>query len=356
MFGQSARNYLEMLQRPQLRLERYIVLSNPRELFMALLPTLDEIREAQKLIYSLMHPTPQISWPLLNRRLGAEVWVKHENHTPIAAFKARTAIVYAAELFKHAHEIRGLITATRGNHGQSVALAGQRFGVPVTVVVPFGNSVEKNAAMRAQGATLIEYGQDYQEAREHAGRLAAEQGLHFVPPYHRDIVKGVASYWVEFFSAQSELDMVYVPIGMGSGICAACAVRNGMRLKTKIVGVVSEGAPAYALSLAAGRKLEAPVTTTIADGMACRRPDDEPLEIIGQNVDHIVRVSDDEVRHAMRMYFTDTHNVVEGAGAAALAAASKEKATLSRKRVGLIVTGGNVDREVFADVLLNGSR
>jgi threonine dehydratase len=321
---------------------------------MGLLPTLDEIRAVQNLVYALMQPTPQISWPLLNRRLGSEVWVKHENHTPIGAFKARTAIVYAAELFKHSPGICGLITATRGNHGQSVALAGTRFGVPVTIVVPFGNSVEKNAAMRAQGATLLEYGQDYQEAREYAGRLALEQGWHFVPSYHRDIVKGVASYWVELFSAQPELDLVYVPIGMGSGICAACAVRNGMQLKTKIVGVVSDGAPAYALSFEAGKKVEARVTTIIADGMACRQPDDEPLAIIGQNVDHMVRVSDDEIREAMRVYFTDTHNVVEGAGAAALAAACQERSALSRKRVGLIVTGGNVDRDVFAKVLLDG--
>ena len=322
---------------------------------MTLLPSLDEIRQSQKLIYSLMSPTAQISWPLLNRRLGAEVWLKHENHTPIAAFKARTAVVYAAELFKRSAGIRGLITATRGNHGQSVALAGQRFGVPVTVVVPFGNSLEKNAAMRAQGARLIEFGQDFQEAREHAGRLAEEQSLHFIPAYHRDTVKGVASYWMELFSAQPELYAVYVPIGMGSGICAACAVRNGLGLKTKIVGVVSEGAPAYALSFVAGKNVAASVTTTIADGMACRQPDDEPLEIMRQNVERIVRVSDEQVCQAMRMCFTDTHNVVEGAGAASLAAAYQEKSAISGRRIGVIITGGNVDREVFAKVLLNGS-
>jgi threonine dehydratase len=318
---------------------------------LTLLPTLDEIHEAQKLVYSLMQPTPQISWPLLNQRLEADVWVKHENHTPIAAFKARTAIVYAAELFKHSHGIKGLITATRGNHGQSVALAGQRFKVPVTIVVPHGNSSEKNAAMRGQGANLIDFGNDYQAAREHAKKLANDQNLHFVPAYHRDIVKGVASYWVELFSAVPDLDVAYVPIGMGSGISAGCAVRNGMGLETKLVGVVSEGAPAYALSFAAGRKIEAPVTTIIADGMACRLPDDEPLEIMRQNVDHVVLVSDDEIRRAMKTYFTDTHNAVEGAGAASLAAALKEKATLKGKRVGLILTGGNVDHEIFARVL-----
>jgi threonine dehydratase len=318
---------------------------------LTLLPTLEEIREAQKLVYSLMQPTPQISWPLLNQRLKAEAWIKHENHTPIGAFKARTAIVYAAELFKHSSGIKGLITATRGNHGQSVALAGQCFNVPVTIVVPHGNSSEKNAAMRGQGANLIEFGNDFQAAREHAQKLAKEQNLHFIPPYHRDIVKGVASYWVELFEAVPDLEVVYVPIGMGSGISAACAVRNGMGLKTKIVGVVSDGAPAYGLSFAAGRKIEAPVTTHIADGMACRLPDDEPLEIMRQNVDHVLMVSDDEIRRAMKIYFTDTHNAVEGAGAASLAAALKEKAALKGNKVGLILTGGNVDHEIFARVL-----
>jgi len=322
---------------------------------MTLLPRLDEIHEAQKLIYSVMQPTAQISWPLLNQRLGATMWVKHENHTPIGAFKARTAVVYAAELFRKSNGIKGLITATRGNHGQSVALAGQRFRVPVTIVVPVGNSPEKNAAMRAQGAKVIEHGSDYQESREHATKLAAEQGLHVVPIYHRDFVKGIASYWVEFFTAVDNLDLVYVPIGMGSGICAGSAVRNGMGLKTKIVGVAADGAPAYALSFEAGKKIEAPVTTKIADGMACRIPDDEPLEIMRQNVERMVRVSEDEIRRAMKIYFTDTHNLIEGAGAASLAAALKERELLKGKRVGVIATGGNVDHDVFAGVLMNGN-
>jgi threonine dehydratase len=316
------------------------------------LPTLDEIREAQKLVYALMSPTPQISWPLLKQKLEASVWVKHENHTPIGAFKARSAVAYAAALFRDQSQIKGLITATRGNHGQSVALAGQRFNVPVTIVVPHGNSVEKNAAMRSQGAELIEFGKDFQESREHAQALAKDRGLHFVPPFHRDIVTGVATYWMELLTAIPGLDIAYVPIGMGSGICAACAVRNGLNLKTRIVGVVSEGAPAYALSFESGRRIEAPVTTFIADGMACRVPDEDALEIMVKNVDHIVRVSDDEIGRAMRMYFSDSHNTIEGAGAASLAAALKEKNSLKGKRVALIATGGNVDREVFAKVLL----
>jgi len=316
------------------------------------LPTLHEIAEAQRLVHKLMLPTPQISWPLLNQKLEANVWIKHENHTPIGAFKARSAVFYAAQLFREGAGVKGMITATRGNHGQSVALAGQRFNVPVTIVVPHGNSVEKNAAMRSQGARLIEFGNDFQESREHAAMLAKAQGLHFVPPFHRDIVTGVATYWMELFTAVPDLDAVYVPIGMGSGICAACAVRNGMKLKTRIIGVAAEGAPAYALSFEAGHTIEAPVTTLIADGMACRVPDDDALEIIQKNVDHIVRVSDDDIRHAMRIYFSDTHNVIEGAGAASLAAALKEKSSLVGKRIALIATGGNVDREVFAKVLL----
>jgi threonine dehydratase len=317
----------------------------------ASLPTIAEIREAQKLVYELMAPTPQIAWPLLRERLGTEVWVKHENHTPIGAFKARTAIVYAAELFRGSRDIRGLVTATRGNHGQSVALAARRFGVPAYVVMPKGNSSEKNAAMRAQGAELIEFGTEYQESKEHAQKLAELNGWHFVPSYHRDIVKGVATYWLEFFSAVPNLDIVYVPIGQGSGVWSCVAVRNGLNLSTKIIGVVPEGAPAYALSFEAKRKVAAPVTTVLGDGMACRVPDEASLQIVVENVDRVVTVSEEEMRQAMKTYFTDTHNVVEGAGAAGLAAALKAKLGLQGKRVGLVATGGNVDHDVFARVL-----
>ncbi len=321
------------------------------ESLAALLPTIEEIKAAQDLVYSVMPATPQIVWPLLCERLGTEVWVKHENHTPIGAFKARTAVVYAAELFRGSTKIQALVTATRGNHGQSIALAARRFGIPAHIVVPRGNSSEKNAAMRAQGANLIEFGADYQESKEHAQQLAAESGWHFVPSYHPNIVKGVATYWMEFFSAVSDLDTVYVPIGQGSGICACAAVRNGLNLKAKIVGVVAEGAPAYGLSFEARRKIAAPVTTLLADGMACRVPDEDSLAIILQNVHHIVRVTEDEIRQAMKIFFTDTHNVAEGAGAVGLAAALKEKSQLAGKRVGLVLSGGNVDHDVFAGVL-----
>jgi threonine dehydratase len=315
------------------------------------LPTIDDIRTAQELVSSVMQPTPQIVWPLLCQRLGTEVWVKHENHTPIGAFKARTAVVYAAELFRGTNTITGLVTATRGNHGQSVALAARRFGVPAYIAVPRGNSTEKNAAMQAQGATLIEFGSDYQESKEHSQKLADEKGWHFVPSYHPNIVKGVATYWLEFFSAVRDLDVVYVPIGQGSGICSCAAVRNGLNLKTKIIGVVAAGAPAYALSFEAGRKIAAPVTTLLADGMACRVPDEDSLAVILQNVDHVVQVTEEEILQAMKACFTDTHNVAEGAGAAGLAAAIKEKNSLSGKKVGLVISGGNVDHDVFARVL-----
>ena len=323
----------------------------PEALELSSLPTIDEIKSAQDLIYTVMPPTPQILWPLLCEHLGTEVWLKHENHTPIGAFKARTAVVYAAELFRGTKTITGLVTATRGNHGQSVALAAKRFDVPAHIVIPVGNSPEKNSAMCAQGADLIEFGHDFQESKEHAQKLAAEHGWHFVPSYHRDIVKGVATYWLEFFTAVQDLDVVYVPIGQGSGICSCVAVRNGLNLRTKIVGVVAAGAPAYALSFEAGRKIAAPVTTLLGDGMACRVPDDASLAVVLQNVERVVQVTDDEMADAMRIIFTATHNVAEGAGAAALAAALKERESLKGKRVGLVLSGGNVDREVLAKVL-----
>jgi threonine dehydratase len=315
------------------------------------LPTLDEVRAAAELVYRLMQPTPQYRWPLLCERLGTEVWVKHENHTPIGAFKARTAIVYAEELLKREPGVRGLIAATRGNHGQSVALAAQRKKLECVIVVPHGNSVSKNAAMRAQGAKLIEYGEDYQSSLEHAQKLAAELGHHLVPPFHRDIILGIATYWLELFTAVPGIDVAYVPIGMGSGICSAATVRNALGLKTKLVGVVSEQAPTYALSWQQRKIVAAPATTKLADGLACRVGDQGALDIMLENVERIATVSDAEVAAAMRAMFTDTHNVVEGAGAATLAAASKESATLKGQRVALIATGGNVDQSVFAQVL-----
>jgi len=315
------------------------------------LPTIDEVKQAAESVYRVMRPTPQYCWPLLCERLGTEVWVKHENQTPTGSFKARTAVVYVEELIKREPGTRGLVSATRGNHGQSVALAAKRFGLPAVIVVPHGNSMEKNAAMRAQGARLIEHGHDYQSSREHAMALETELGYHYVPPYHRDIVKGVATYWLELFTSLADIDVAYVPIGMGSGICSAAAVRNGLGLETKLIGVVSELAPTYALSIEARKCVEAPAQTKLADGVACRKPEEEPLQFILENVERVVRVSDAEVAEAMRTMFTDTHNVVEGAGAAPLAAATKEAEKLRGKRVALVASGANVDHGVFARVL-----
>jgi threonine dehydratase len=316
------------------------------------LPTLDEVRAAGEIIYRLMSPTPQYRWPLLCERLGTDVWLKHENHTPIGAFKARTAIVYAEKLLQREPGTRGLIAATRGNHGQSVALAAQRKNLPCIIVVPHGNSVEKNAAMRTQGAKLIEHGEDFQSSLEHASKLSVELGYHLVPPYHRDIVLGIATYWLELFTALPRLDVAYVPIGMGSGVCSAAAVRNALGLRTKLIGVVSDQAPMYALSFEARKIVETPAQTAIADGLACRKGNQEALQVMLQNVDHIVRVTDAQVAEAMRALFTDTHNVIEGAGAAPLAAALKETSSLKGNQVALIATGGNVDHDVFARVLL----
>lgn len=315
------------------------------------LPTIAEVQAASELIYRFMRPTPQYCWPLLCERLGTEVWVKHENQTSTGSFKARTAVVYVDELMKREPWTRGLIAATRGNHGQSVALAAKRFGLSATILVPHGNSREKNAAMRAQGATLIEHGADFQESRQKADALAAEQGLHMVPPYHYDIVRGVATYWLELFSSVKDLDAAYVPIGMGSGICSAVAVRNGLGRKTRLIGVVSERAPCYAESFEKRKIVEVPVTTKVADGIACRKPEEGPLAILLEHVDHIVRVSDEEVENSMRHMFTDTHNIVEGAGAAALAGALKEREQLRGKRVALVASGSNVDRDVYTRVL-----
>jgi threonine dehydratase len=317
----------------------------------AVLPDRAAIEAAAGTLRSLVPPTPQYVWPQIAAAFGAEVWLKHENHTPIGAFKARSAAMYFSELLKREPGTRGVITATRGNHGQAVALAARRFKLPATVYVPHGNSAEKNTAMRALGATLVEFGSDFQESREEAARVGARERLHMVPAFHPDIVLGVSTYWAELFRAVPDLDVVYVPIGQGSGISAAAAARNIWSPLTKIVGVVSDQAPTFARSFAARRVIEAPVETFLGDGMACRKPDPEALAIILGNVSRIVEVSDAELAEGMRKIFAMTHNVAEGAGAAAFAAAWRERESLAGQRVGITVSGGNVDTNVFAGVL-----
>ncbi len=313
--------------------------------------SLDDITAACRIVYEEMQPTPQYRWPMLCERLGTELWVKHENHSPVGAFKIRGGLVYFDHLAKSGQVPRGVIGATRGNHGQSVGYAARRYGITATIVVPHGNSLEKNAAMRALGVKLIEYGDDFQESREFAQNLAEQQGLHLVPSFHVLLVTGVATYSLELLQQVKDIDVVYVPIGLGSGICGMLAARNALGLKTEVVGVVSAHAQAYAKSFSAGCPVESPVTTRLSDGMACRVPEPQALELILRGVDRIVQVTDDEVSAAMRMMFECTHNVCEGAGAAALAAAMQEKGRINGKKTAIVATGGNVDQDVFAEVL-----
>jgi len=308
---------------------------------------LGQLERAEGTVTAAMPATPAHAWPLLSQRLSAFVVVKHENHTPIGAFKVRGGLVYIDRLKRERPDVAGLISATRGNHGQSIAFAARRYGLPVTIVVPYGNSAEKNQAMRAFGARVIEHGEDFQAAREEAERRAAADGLTMVPSFHVDLVLGVATYAFELLRKAPDLDVLYVPIGLGSGICGCILARDLLRLKTEIVGVQSALAPSYALSFAAGRVVSTETSNTLADGMATRVPEPEAFEIIRKGASHIVQVTDDEVAAAIRAYWTDTHNLAEGAGAAALAAALQEKTKLAGKRVGLILSGGNIDFDLF---------
>jgi threonine dehydratase len=320
--------------------------------------TRDEVESAQQAVYAFMRPTPQYAWPLLRQRLGMKVWVKHENHTPAGAFKVRGGQTYFEALTRKRPELRGVVSATRGNHGQSVGWGARKYGLEAAIVVPRGSSLEKNAAMRSLGVTLVEHGEDFQAAREHAGALAAERGLHMIPSFHRDLVRGVATCWLEFFESfprGEEPAVVFVPIGLGSGFCAAAAARAHTGARSKLVGVVSAHATTYLDSWRAGRVVEAPVSTLLADGMAVRIADPEALEIVMRNAEDIVTVTDTEVADAMRILFADTHNVAEGAGAAALAAAIQTAARWQGQPVGIALTGGNVDTDMFARVLAGGA-
>jgi threonine dehydratase len=309
--------------------------------------TLQEMRQAHELVLSALRPTPALNWPLLDQRLGAEVVVKHENHQPTGAFKVRGGMTYIDALIKREPATRGLISATRGNQGQSIAFSGRRAGLGVTILAPQGNSSEKNAAMRSLGAELIEFGRDFQVAREEAVRLAESRGLHMVPSFHRDLVLGVGTYALELLSERSDLDVLYVPIGQGSGICGCISARDALGLKTEIVGVQSTEAPAYALSFSAGRVVPTNSADTLADGVATRAPDEEALEVILKGAARITLVSDNEIAAAVRAYWTDTHNLAEGAGAAALAAAMKERSRLKGRKVGLVLSGSNIDLDLF---------
>jgi threonine dehydratase len=309
--------------------------------------TLPDLENAATLIHTHLGPSPAIAWPLLAARTGAQVYVKHENHLPTGAFKVRGGVLFAHRLVQSNAAPAGLISATRGNHGQSLAYAGQRFGIPVHIVVPFGNSAEKNAAMAALGANLIEHGTDFEEAREEANRRAARENLLFVPSFGPDLVLGVATYALELFQSVDSLDAVYVPIGLGSGICGTILARDLLGLKTKIIGVQSTGADAYAQSFRAKAVVPGNKADTKADGIAVRQPDTDALRIILAGCDRIACVPDDAIADAIRAYWTDTHNLVEGAAAAPLAALIAESDRMRGKRVALIASGGNLDLALF---------
>ncbi len=316
------------------------------------LPNLPAIEDAARVVYREFQATPQYRWGLSSQRLGTDCWIKHENHTPVGAFKLRGGLTYFEALKQRGELPAEVISATRGNHGQSIGWAARAHGVACTIVVPQGNSLEKNAAMRALGVTLIEHGDDFQESREFAMQLAAERGAHMVPSFHADLLRGVATYWWEFMRAVPQLDVVYVPIGQGSGACAAIAAKLALKRTLRIVGVVSAHATTYADSLAAGQVVQAPVSTQLADGMACRIADPAALDILLPHLDRIVQVSDDEVAQAMRDLYADTHNIAEGAGAASFAAAMQERDQLKGQVVGTSLSGGNVDSTILAKVLM----
>jgi threonine dehydratase len=313
--------------------------------------TLDALRAAHALVTQHMAPTPQYAWPQLAARTGAEVWVKHENHTATGAFKLRGAITFIDWVTRVYPDARGICTATRGNHGQGQARQAVAAGLTAKVYVPRGNSVEKNAAMRAFGAEVIEFGDDFDTAREEAYRVAEAEGLVIVPPFHPELVRGVATYGLELLTAVPDLDTVYVPIGCGSGICGTILARDALGLKTKIVGVVSENAQTAKLSAEAGRLIETDSARTFADGMAVRVPVAEALAIYGPGAERIVTVSDEEVAEAIRIYYRDIHNLAEGAGAAPLAALMQERERMAGKKVGVILCGGNIDTDWFLTVM-----
>jgi threonine dehydratase len=321
-------------------------MSAPNPLF-----SLAELEAAAQLVHLTVPPTPQYPWPRLAKRSGCEVWVKHENHTATCAFKVRGGIVYMDNLKRSRTNVTGVISATRGNHGQSIAFSASRAGIPATIYVPRGNSTDQNAAMRAFGASVVEFGRDFDEALAECHRVAREEDLHFISPFNRDQVKGVATYALELFHAVVDLDTVYAPIGIGSGICGLITVRDLLGLKTKIVGVVACNAPAMALSFAAGKPIPTNSAQTFADGIATRDPREEALTIIKRGASRVLQLSEDDIAEAARAYFQDTHNVAEGAGAAALAGLMQERARMTGKRVAVILSGGNIDASVYRQIL-----
>jgi threonine dehydratase len=312
---------------------------------------LSDLQSAAELVYRVMGPTPQYAWPKLRHRTGCTVWVKHENHTPTGAFKVRGGIVYLDRLRESHPNIPGVISATRGNHGQSIAFAAERLKLPARIYVPIGNSPDQNSAIAGFGAEVVEFGRDFDESRHEASRVAGSEGLHFIPSFHKDLVAGVASYALELFRAAGDLDAVYVGMGMGSGICGLMAVRDILGLRTEIIGVSAQKAPANALSFAAGKPVHSTSANTFADGLATREPNAQAVAAICRGASRWIDVSEDAIAEAIRVYFDDCHQVVEGAGAAPLAALLKDAKRMAGKKVAVILTGGNIERARFSKVM-----
>jgi threonine dehydratase len=310
-----------------------------------------ELDAAVRIVRPHVPVTPAYRWPLLEKVTGTPTWVKHENATPIGAFKVRGGLVYVARLLEADQPVRGMITATRGNHGQSLAYAGRAHGIPLTIVVPEGNSPDKNAAMAGFGAELIVHGHDFQEAGEHAIRLAEEHGWQMVPAFHRDLVAGVATYAAELHEQVPDLDVIYVPVGQGSGCCANIAVRDLLGRRTEVVAVGAEGAPAHALSFQARRPVTTPEADTFVDGVATRVPDEDALEVMLRGAARFVQVSDQATEQAMRCLWQTTHQMPEPAGAIALAGLLADTARPDGAVAATIMTGGNCDRELVQRVV-----
>jgi len=310
---------------------------------------LDELHQAKELIHTVMPATPAYNWPQINSNTGCNVWVKHENHTPTTAFKVRGGIYLLDKLSRSKNKPPGIISATRGNHGQSLSFSGASKGIPVVIVAPECNSADQNRAIKSFGAKLILHGVDFEASRQYSHKLQEENGYFHVPPFCRDLVIGVATYALEFMSAVKDLDTIYVPVGMGSGICGLIKTRDLLGLKTKIVGVVAEGAPTFYQSFQAGHIIPTSEANTIADGVATSSPMEEGFEIIKHGAERIVKVSDQQIAEAMYQYYKFTHNLAEGAGATALAALNKEKQLMAGKKVGVILTGGNIDFKRFCE-------
>lgn len=315
------------------------------------LPALSDIEAAGKLIRPHVRETPAYRWPLLEAGLGLKVWVKHENHTPVGAFKIRGGLVYLDELKRQQPDVAGIIAATTGNHGQSIAFAARENGLRAVIVVPQGNNPEKNAAMRSLGAELVEHGREFQEALEYSRELAIRERLHAVPSFHPWLVRGVATYGLELFRSVTDLDAVFVPVGLGSGFCGLAAAREALGLKTKLIGVVSEHAPAYALSFRQSDFIEQSSTTRVAEGVACKTPNREALEHIRAHAHDIVTVNDDEALVAMGDLLRCTRNLAEGSGALAWAGLKKHCGDWQGKRIAVILSGGNASSSLIREVM-----